>query len=145
MKDRDCVPFLQWALPRVGLRWDGYRHVRGQVCKRIRRRCALLELTDLTAYRAWIEAHPQEWDVLERLCAVVISRFYRDVAVWHSLRDEVLPHIAEAALAAGEGELRCWSIGRLGRGAVHALAAVEPRAGSEIPASFVTRRGDGHG
>jgi chemotaxis protein methyltransferase CheR len=111
MKDRDCAEFLRWALPRAGLRWDGYRNVRGQVCKRIRRRCARLAIADWTAYRAWLDAHPEEWDVLEKLCAVVISRFYRDVALWDALRDDVLPRLAQAALAAGDGELRCWSIG----------------------------------
>jgi chemotaxis protein methyltransferase CheR len=35
VKDTECVGFLQWALPRLGLRWRGFRRVRGQVCKRI--------------------------------------------------------------------------------------------------------------
>ena len=30
--------FLQWALPRLRLRWAGFRKVRHQVCKRLRRR-----------------------------------------------------------------------------------------------------------
>lgn len=34
----DCVAFLQWALPQLGLRWAGYRRVRGTVCRRLRRR-----------------------------------------------------------------------------------------------------------
>ncbi len=29
---------LQWAAPRLRLRWEGFRRVRGQVCKRIFRR-----------------------------------------------------------------------------------------------------------
>jgi hypothetical protein len=33
-----CVEFLQWALPRLGRRWAGYRKVRRQVCRRVRRR-----------------------------------------------------------------------------------------------------------
>ncbi|MCH8155613.1 MAG: hypothetical protein IH786_10185 [Proteobacteria bacterium] len=38
MPDRDCVGFLQWCLPRLGLRWPGYRKVRRTVCKRVGRR-----------------------------------------------------------------------------------------------------------
>jgi len=32
MKDADCIDFLEWALPRLGMRWAGFRRVRGQVC-----------------------------------------------------------------------------------------------------------------
>jgi hypothetical protein len=32
--DAECVVFLQWALPRLGLRWQGFRKVRRQVCRR---------------------------------------------------------------------------------------------------------------
>jgi len=38
MNDTQCVSFLQWALPRLGLRRQGFRDVRRQVCKRLRRR-----------------------------------------------------------------------------------------------------------
>ena len=55
MKDADCTEFLQWALPRLGLRWPGFRRVRGQVCKRLRRRIAELGLRELVAYRALLE------------------------------------------------------------------------------------------
>jgi hypothetical protein len=27
MSDPELVAFLQWALPRVGLRWQGYRNI----------------------------------------------------------------------------------------------------------------------
>lgn len=110
MSDADCVALLKWAIPRLGRRWDGYRNVRGQVCKRVRRRATELGLPDLTAYRARLEADPAEWSVLDALCGVTISRFYRDRAIWDALGAEVIPRLAEAALTAGE-ELRCWSIG----------------------------------
>ncbi|MGR8981908.1 MAG: hypothetical protein ACU84H_17720, partial [Gammaproteobacteria bacterium] len=44
MKDEACVQFLQWALPQMQLRWQGFRKVRKQVCKRIGRRIAELGL-----------------------------------------------------------------------------------------------------
>lgn len=111
MTDPQCVAFLQWALPRLGLRWAGYRNLRGQVCKRLKRRLAELGLEELAGYRARLEAQPTEWKVLESLCIVTISRFFRDRMVWKLLQDEVLPELARAALEAGERELRCWSIG----------------------------------
>ncbi len=42
MTDEDCVAFLQWALPRLRLRWEGFRKPRRQVCRRIRARAGEL-------------------------------------------------------------------------------------------------------
>jgi chemotaxis protein methyltransferase CheR len=111
MSRRESTAFLQWAVPRLGLRWAGFRNVRGQVEKRVGRRVAELALPDLAAYRARLQADPAEWEVLRGLCGVTISRFYRDRRVWDAIIDEVLVAAAEAALAAGEAELRCWSLG----------------------------------
>jgi chemotaxis protein methyltransferase CheR len=61
----DCVGFLQWALPRLGRRWAGYRHVRRQVCRRVRRRVDELGLDGFDAYRDLLEARPDEWAELD--------------------------------------------------------------------------------
>jgi chemotaxis protein methyltransferase CheR len=53
LTDRQCVEFLQWALPQLGLRWAGFHKVRGQVRKRIVRR--LHELGFATPFR-WMKA-----------------------------------------------------------------------------------------
>jgi chemotaxis protein methyltransferase CheR len=111
MTDQECEAFLQFALPRLGLRWKGFRHLRGQVCKRIARRIAHLGLADVAAYCARLEADPAEWGALDALCIVTISRFYRDRAVWDALHAEVLPTLAATALAERDEVLRCWSIG----------------------------------
>lgn len=111
MTGAECVDLLRWALPRLGLRWEGFRRVRGQVCKRIGRRIAALGLPNAAAYRAFLEARPEEWGALDGLCRVTISRFFRDRAVWAWLREEGLPGAARLARAAGEGEVRCWSAG----------------------------------
>jgi chemotaxis protein methyltransferase CheR len=42
---------------------------------------------------------------------VTISRFYRDGGVWNALREDVLAELADAAIAAGDDELHCWSAG----------------------------------
>ena len=84
------VEFLQWALPRVGLRWAGFRKVRRQVLRRLRRRVGALGLSDLDAYREYLGAHPAEWGVFEALTPVTISRFYRDRAVFEALERVVL-------------------------------------------------------
>jgi len=111
MKDTDCVRFLQWALPRLWMRWPGFRKVRGGVCKRIERRIRALHLRDIDAYRQFLEANPEEWKTLDALCRVSISRFYRDRSLFDRLKDKILPEIAEKVIAAGESEIRIWCAG----------------------------------
>jgi len=111
MRDAECMSLLQSLSPRLGLRWRGFRNVQGQVCKRIRRRMAALGLPDVSAYRTRLETEPAEWGVLEQLCAVTVSRFYRDADMWQLLRQQALPDAVRAALAAGDGALRAWSMG----------------------------------
>ena len=111
MKDADCVAFLQWALPRLGLAWPGFRKVRGQVCKRIERRMRQLELASASDYRGVLESRPLEWHALAALCTISISRFWRDRSVFECLGASVLPALAAAALARGSARLECWSAG----------------------------------
>ncbi|MBI1958104.1 MAG: chemotaxis protein CheR [Candidatus Rokubacteria bacterium] len=122
MKDRDGVGFLQWSLPRLELRWPGFRKVRRQVYKRIERRLTELGIPDVSAYRSYLEGHPDEWPVLDALCRIFISRFYRDTAVFQCLEREVLPEMARTALAAGHRELSAWSIGCAGGEEPYTLA-----------------------
>jgi chemotaxis protein methyltransferase CheR len=103
VNDADCVAFLQWALPRLGLRWQGFRKVRRQVCRRISRRLAELGLPDAAAYRGYLETHREEWLRLDGLCRVTVSRFWRDRAVFEALRDEVLPVLGPSVQAWSAG------------------------------------------
>lgn len=111
MKASECIEFLQQMLPRLRLRWPGFRKVRGQVCKRVRHRLQELALADVAAYRAYLESHPAEWEVLDGMCHITISRFYRDKGVFDFLARQVLPEIARMVLESGEKTLRCWSAG----------------------------------
>lgn len=111
MNDSACVEFLRWALPRLRMRWPGFRKVRRQVCKRIARRVRALGLPDLETYRGRLESDPAEWKILDGLCTIPISRFGRDRGVFEVLREEVIPAIAEDALASEERVLRAWSAG----------------------------------
>lgn len=111
MRDSECVAFLQWALPRMDMRWSGFRRVRKQVCKRLSRRLQQLDLRSLDEYRAHLDAHAAEWDVLDGLCRITISRFYRDRAVFETIHDPILPDLARAALLRDDPVIRCWSAG----------------------------------
>jgi len=122
MKDADCVQFLQWALPRLRLHWPGFRKVRGSVCKRVTRRLHALGMRDLDAYRALLERDAAEWHVLEGLCVVPISRFWRDRIVFEQLERDALPALAHAARDAGRDALECWSAGCAGGEEPYTLA-----------------------
>lgn len=111
MQDTECIRFLQQALPRLGYRWPGYRKVRRQVCKRIGRRLTALGLIDLDAYESYLAAHAEEWTVLDAMCGITISRFYRDNGMFRGLGSEVVPHLAAMAAARGATEFCCWSAG----------------------------------
>lgn len=111
MNDNECVAFLQSVLPRLGLRWHGYRRVRRQVCKRIARRLRALELADLDAYRARLKADPAEWGILCSLCRVTISRFYRDRALFDALGAEIFPALARRAAKRADPRIHVWCAG----------------------------------
>jgi chemotaxis protein methyltransferase CheR len=110
MNDTDCTAFLQWALPQLDLRWPGFRKVRGQVCKRLRKRMSELGIDDFADYRSRLAADPPEWQVLDECCHITISRFFRDRGVFESLRRRVLPDIAARA-GAEQRAARIWCAG----------------------------------
>ena len=111
MQDGECVVLLQWMLPALGLRWAGFRRVRKQVCKRISRRLTELGLQRVEDYRQYLGTHPDEWRVVDSLCTVTITRFYRDKGVFAYLGSTVLPELGARARRTGRTELLAWSAG----------------------------------
>jgi chemotaxis protein methyltransferase CheR len=106
-----CVTFLRWCLPRLELRWPGYRKVRRLVAKRLNRRLTELRLADLSAYRTLLMSAPEEWVRLDAICRIPISRFYRDRATFGVIARQLLPEAAATAGAGGDTALKCWSAG----------------------------------
>ena len=111
MDDQNCVRFLQRVLPQLHMRWPGFRKVRRQVCRRIQRRLTEVGVADINAYHKYLLRHNEEWSALDYCCRVTVSRFYRDKSVLEHVGNEVLPALAETAIAAGETRLRGWSAG----------------------------------
>lgn len=111
MNDAQCVHFLQWVLPQLHMRWPGFRRVRRQVCKRLRRRITQLQLGDLSAYQTYLAEHSDEWPLLDGLCQITISRFYRDKMVFSFLQTQVFPHLLQLLEQDQETTLRIWCSG----------------------------------
>jgi chemotaxis protein methyltransferase CheR len=80
----------------------------------VARRSKSLALPNLAAYRVYIEAHPGESMLLDGLCRISISRFFRDRMVWEYLASDVLTSLAERATSQEEAEIRVWCIGCAG-------------------------------
>lgn len=99
------------ALPQNQMRWPGFRKVRGQVCKRIKKRLVQLQLDNVDEYQDYLSQQPQEWRVLDPLCRVTISRFYRDKLVFAQLVEQILPALAAQAQVTAAKTIRVWSIG----------------------------------
>jgi chemotaxis protein methyltransferase CheR len=111
MKDSECAPFLQWALPRLGMRWSGFRKVRRQVCRRLHKRLHQLGLENVEAYRNFVKAHPAEWKTFDTFCEITMSRFYRDKAVFKFIERDVLRKLALQPAASENSLLRAWCAG----------------------------------
>jgi len=108
MPDND-VQFLQWALPRLNYRWAGFRKPRGQAIKRIRKRMLELGLSGgYGQYRIYLDNNPAEWNTLDKLLDVTISKFFRDRALWDYLRGNLMKKL----LTSNQTEtLHIWSAG----------------------------------
>ncbi len=70
---KKCDDFLRWALQKMDMCWEGFRKVRNQVCKRIRRRLRELKINDYEDYRSWLEVNPQVWKVVDQMTHITIT------------------------------------------------------------------------
>ena len=70
-----------------------------------------LDIATVDGYRTYVAAHPQEWTLLDTLCRVTVSRFYRDKMIFAFLAREVLPVLAAHVQARTQKCLRVWSAG----------------------------------
>lgn len=114
LSDPQGMQFLQWCLPRLGLRWLGFRKVRRRIYKRLKRRLHELGLPSVDTYQTYLAEHDEEWATLSKLCWMPITRFYRDRTVFEHLATEILPQLVELATQDRRNSLRCWCAGCAG-------------------------------
>lgn len=110
MKDSDLVDFMEWAAPQLRLQWSGFRKVRSQVKRRLEDRMLELRIRNVQSYRDYLSAHAEEWAAVDAACRITVSRFYRDRAIFDTLRDALMPDLARRA-AAEDRPVRIWSAG----------------------------------
>lgn len=78
--------------------------------RRIERRMAVHGLGTMQAYEAFLRENPQELDLLFKEMLIGVTSFFRDAAVWHELKVEVLP-VMLARHAGQAQQLRAWVVG----------------------------------
>ncbi len=111
MKDTECIKFLQETLPKINMQWNGFRKVRKQVCKRINKRLAELSLKDLKSYEKYLNQNPKEWKILDSLCRVTITRFFRNKKTFEYLGQVGIPYLIQNLLHQKIFSFKCWSAG----------------------------------
>ncbi len=109
MTDDELVSFLRWSLPRMGRRYAGVRKVRRQIRKRLSRRMSQLGLESLAEYERLLQRNEKEWALLDYMCRITISRFYRDKKIFQTIKNSILPSLA--AGKRNQSEVKCWSAG----------------------------------
>lgn len=124
MRHDDFIDFLRSAASRLGLDPSGYRNVGSTVKKRLRRRLAELGLSDVGEYREYLDSHSEEWQSVDAMCRIPISRLYRDAQVYDLIASELLPERARAALAERRESLRIWSAGCASGEEPYTIAAI---------------------
>lgn len=88
-----------------GIKFEQYKI--GTVSRRIGRRMAFLNFQQIEDYEQFCEGNPEEVDALYCDLLIGVTEFYRDPAVFDYLRQEVIPHLVDAA----DSEIRVWSAG----------------------------------
>lgn len=89
-QDAEVLPadLLKQLLDRLRekLQFDFSGYKTGTLMRRIRRREIATGCADLAAYLAWIEAHPEELDLLARDILISVTAFFRDREAFEALR-----------------------------------------------------------
>ena len=111
MNDNDCVDFLQWALPKLNMRWKGFRKVRKRVCRRVQKRMDELGIGDIQGYKNYLDGNEKEWDFLDTCCRISISRFYRDRGLYDTISNKLVPIISDKASENSWDKIKVWSVG----------------------------------
>ena len=59
----------------------------------------------------YLNDHPLEWHILDGICRITISRFYRDRELYNALRSVIFPELLEIVRREGDKIISCWCIG----------------------------------
>ncbi|MFB3765039.1 MAG: protein-glutamate O-methyltransferase CheR [Methanotrichaceae archaeon] len=110
-EDDDCKKKLEALLEYLkhnrGFDFTGYK--RESLTRRIRRRMQIINISDISDYKIYLENHPNEFSELFNTILINITSFFRDKEAWNALAKEVLTKII--SLKNKDDPIRIWSAG----------------------------------
>ena len=126
----DLAPFLEQL--RAYSRMDFRAYKPGTILRRLQRRLVATSNSDLTSYRSYLQAHPEEYEQLIGSFLIKVTEFMRDPETFTYLQEQVLPELIEYSHT-NNFELRIWSAGcATGQEAYSLAILVREALGEEI-------------
>jgi two-component system CheB/CheR fusion protein len=105
--DPQLEHLLRFLKAHRGFDFTGYK--RPSLGRRIRRRMSVLRIAELADYRAYLEAHPDEFEALFNSILIHVTSFFRDEPSWGFLAEEIVPRILRHA--GRDAPIEIWSAG----------------------------------
>ncbi len=105
---RELEPFLDHLREHNGIDFRTYKPA--TILRRLQRRMLATDCSDLTEYKLYLQAHPEEYDQLVSDFLIKVTEFMRDPTLFNYLQERVLPDLIERSRTR-ERELRFWSAG----------------------------------
>jgi two-component system CheB/CheR fusion protein len=110
---------------------------RSTLHRRVERRIGVHKLGKIGAYIRYLQANPQELDILFKELLIGVTSFFRDPAAWQQLAKQALPALLAGRAAAGS--VRAWVAGCSTGEEAYTLAIVLSEALKQIKsASHIT-------
>ncbi|HEV3231627.1 MAG TPA: CheR family methyltransferase, partial [Candidatus Dormibacteraeota bacterium] len=105
-EDEQFEDLLKFVRATRGFDFTGYK--RSTLRRRVQRRLDQVAVDDSPGYAAYLEAHPEEFQLLFNTILINVTAFFRDPAAWQYLAEEAMPRMLAAR---GDGPIRVWSAG----------------------------------
>jgi len=88
---------------------DFHHYKRATILRRLDRRLQVNRLPNLLAYKAYLDTHPEETQLLLQDMLIGVTNFFRDPKAFEALERDVLPRIFEQTNP--KEQIRAWSVG----------------------------------
>jgi two-component system CheB/CheR fusion protein len=118
--DHDFEALLVYLKLNRGFDFTGYK--RSSLMRRVEKRMQAVGITTYPDYVDYLEVHPEEFGELFNTILINVTSFFRDPAVWETLKSEIIPRIVSGKQT-GE-PIRVWSVGCASGEEAYTLAIV---------------------
>jgi len=109
---------------------DFSMYKKSTVYRRVERRMGIHQIDKIANYARYLQANPQEVELLFNELLIGVTSFFRDPAAWIQLRDEALPALFESYPKGAA--LRAWSVGCSSGEEAYSLAMVFKEALEQV-------------